>query len=133
MKYTRLESDKVIAGMENVRLDCARFERVPGADESFAMLRIVRKDLPFADQVEALFDLLDYLLKRESGQTVVFARFFLSDAANQEAEVLRRWEALGVSAPSPSFSNRLWTVRSWPLGSIPSRGLRCPARMICTR
>ena len=99
MKYTRLESDKVIAGMENVRLDCARFERVPGADESFAMLRVVRKDLPFGEQAEALFALLDYLLKRESGQTVVFARFFLSDAANQEAEVLRRWEALGVVCP----------------------------------
>lgn len=100
MKYTRLESDKVIAGMENVRMDCARFERVPGADESFAMLRVVRKDLPFADQVEALFDLLDYLLKQKNvGQPAVFVRFFLSDAANQEAEVLRRWEALGVVCP----------------------------------
>ncbi|MBR4712781.1 MAG: hypothetical protein IKP27_03785 [Paludibacteraceae bacterium] len=86
--------------MENVRMDCARFEHVPSSDESFAMLRIVRKELPFADQVEALFDLLDYLLKQKNvGQPAVFVRFFLSDAANQEAEVLRRWEALGVVCP----------------------------------
>ncbi|MBO7506924.1 MAG: hypothetical protein J6T67_06030 [Paludibacteraceae bacterium] len=100
MEYTKFENDKVIAGMENVRMDCARFEHVPGSDESFAMLRIVRKDLPFADQVEALFALLDYLLKQKNvGQPAVFVRFFLSDAANQEAEVLRRWEALGVVCP----------------------------------
>lgn len=100
MEYTKFENDKVIAGMENVRMDCARFEHVPGSDESFAMLRIVRKELPFADQVEALFDLLDYLLKQKNvGQPAVFVRFFLSDAANQEAEVLRRWEALGVVCP----------------------------------
>ena len=100
MKYTRLESDKVIAGMENVRMDSARFEHVSGADESFAMLRIVRKDLPFVEQVEALFALLDYLLKQNNmGQTAVFVRFFLSDAANQEAEVSRRWEALDIVCP----------------------------------
>lgn len=100
MEYTKFENDKVIAGMENVRMDCARFEHVPGSDESFAMLRIVRKDLPFADQVEALFDLLDYLLKQKNvGQPAVFVRFFLSDAANQEAEVFRRWKALGVVCP----------------------------------
>ena len=100
MEYTKFENDKVIAGMENVRMDCARFEHVPSSDESFAMLRIVRKELPFADQVEALFDLLDYLLKQKNvGQPAVFVRFFLSDAANQEAEVLRRWEALGVVCP----------------------------------
>ncbi len=100
MEYTKFENDKVIAGMENVRMDCARFEHVPGSDESFAMLRIVRKDLPFADQVEALFDLLDYLLKQKNvGQPAVFVRFFLSDAANQEAEVFRRWKALGIVCP----------------------------------
>ncbi len=99
MEYTRFETDKVIAGMENVRMDCARFEHVPGSDESFSMLRIVRKDLPFGEQAETLFSLLDHLLKREDGQTAVFVRFFLSDAANQEAEVLRRWKALGVVCP----------------------------------
>lgn len=100
MEYTKFENDKVIAGMENVRLDCARFEHVPGSDESFAMLRIVRKELPFEEQIASLFALLDYLLKQKAGkQTAVFVRFFLSDAANQEAEVFRRWKALGVVCP----------------------------------
>lgn len=100
MEYTRFEKDKVIAGMENVRVDYARFEHVPGADESFAMLRIVRKELPFEEQITSLFTLLDYLLKQKAGdQTAVFVRFFLSDAANQEAEVLRRWAALNVVCP----------------------------------
>ncbi|MCR5498752.1 MAG: hypothetical protein K6F48_13040 [Paludibacteraceae bacterium] len=99
MEYTSFETDKVIAGMENVRMDSARFEHVPGADESFAMLRIVRKYLSFGEQAEALFSLLDHLLKREGGQTAVFVRFFLSDAANQEAEVMRRWKDLGVVCP----------------------------------
>ncbi|MBR5374749.1 MAG: hypothetical protein IK131_08785 [Paludibacteraceae bacterium] len=86
--------------MENVRLDCARFGHVPGSDESFAMLRIVRKELPFEEQIASLFALLDYLLKQKAGkQTAVFVRFFLSDAANQEAEVFRRWKALGVVCP----------------------------------
>ena len=57
MEYTKFETDKVIAGMENVRMDCARFEHVPGADESFAMLRIVRKDLSFEEQIGSLFAL----------------------------------------------------------------------------
>lgn len=100
MEYTKFENDKVIASMENVRLDCARFGHVPGSDESFAMLRIVRKELPFEEQIASLFALLDYLLKQKAGkQTAVFVRFFLSDAANQEAEVFRRWKVLGVVCP----------------------------------
>ena len=85
MEYTRFETDKVIAGMENVRMDCARFEHVPGADESFAMLRIVRKELPFEEQIASLFALLDYLLKQKAGHgTAVFVSFFLSDVASME-------------------------------------------------
>jgi Putative translation initiation inhibitor, yjgF family len=100
MKYTIMESDKVLADMNNVRLDCARFAHAPGADESFAMVRVTRRDLSFGEQLDALFGLLGYYLgEKGSVRTAVFIRFFLSDAANQEAELLRRWELLGIVCP----------------------------------
>lgn len=95
MEYTKFETDKVIQGMDGVRLDCARFGNVRGADESFAMLKVTRSDLPFSAQAEAVFRLLEYWMKeKNASQKAVFARVFLSDAANQEQDVLERWNAL---------------------------------------
>lgn len=97
MEYTKFETDKVMQGMDGVRLDCARFGNVCGADESFAMLKVTRGDLPFSGQADAVFRLLEYWVKeRNASRSAVFVRVFLSDAANQEKEVMERWNSLGI-------------------------------------
>lgn len=100
MIYNKIESDDVIRRMGNVRLDCARFKGVSGAEESFAMMHVTDGSLSYAEQAEALFRLLEHWVRvKNSAQQPVFVRFFLSDAANQEADVMARWKTLLPECP----------------------------------
>lgn len=100
MIYNKIESDDVIRRMGNVRLDCARFKSVSGAEESFAMMHVTDGSLSYAEQAEALFRLLEHWVRvKNSAQQPVFVRFFLSDAANQEADVMGRWKTLLPECP----------------------------------
>lgn len=97
MEYVKFESDKYIQSLEHVRVDSAAWGRMQGPDESFTMFRITNLTLPFHEQAELLFRLLEYrYVQKEGRQTPVFVRFFLSDAANQEQDLLDRWQSLGI-------------------------------------
>lgn len=99
MIYNKIESDDMIRRVGGVRLDCARFKGVCGADESFAMLRVTNGALSFSEQADALFQVMEHWMKEKNkGQSSIFVRIFLSDAANQEADVMARWGRLDASA-----------------------------------
>lgn len=99
MIYSRIETDEAIRRIGSVRLDCARFKGVGSAEESFAFLHVTDPMLPYSQQADALFQLLKHwMMERNSSQTSVFVRFFVSDASNQEADVAHRWQELGSKA-----------------------------------
>lgn len=68
----------------HTRTEISRFIPSTGICEYHAIIHITRPELTFDQQLSALLDAYDYLLKHEAnGAKAVFKRFFLSDAANQ--------------------------------------------------
>ena len=69
----------------HTRTEISRFIPSTGICEYHAIIHITRPELTFDQQLSALLDAYDYLLKHEAnGAKAVFKRFFLSDAANQQ-------------------------------------------------
>ena len=68
----------------HTRTEISRFIPSTGICEYHAIIHITHPELTFDQQLSALLDAYDYLLKHEAnGAKAVFKRFFLSDAANQ--------------------------------------------------
>lgn len=71
------------------RTEVSRFIPPTGVCEYHAIIHITCPELTFDQQLSALLNAYDYLLKHElSGATAVFKRYFLSDAANQTDRLL---------------------------------------------
>ena len=64
----------------HTRTEISRFIPSTGICEYHAIIHITRPELTFDQQLSALLDAYDYLLKHEAnGAKAVFKRFFLSD------------------------------------------------------
>ena len=72
----------------NARADIFSFDNGTEVKEYHAMIHVDTPRLPFAMQLEAILNAYNQLLEELPGTQAVFKRYFLSDAANQQDEVV---------------------------------------------
>ena len=74
---------------ENARVEVFSFDCGTEVKEYHAMIHVTMPQLPFAKQLEAVLAAYDQLISETlPGAQTVFKRYFLSDAANQQDEVV---------------------------------------------
>ena len=74
---------------ENARAELFSFDCGTDVKEYHAMIHVTMPQLPFAKQLEAVLAAYDQLVNNAlPGAQAVFKRYFLSDAANQQDEVV---------------------------------------------
>ena len=74
---------------ETARADIFSFDNGTEVREYHAMIHVSQTGLPFAKQLEAVLNAYDRLVNDTlPGSQAVFKRYFLSDAANQQDEVI---------------------------------------------
>jgi enamine deaminase RidA (YjgF/YER057c/UK114 family) len=73
---------------ENASVQLFTFDNGTEVREHHAMIHVTDASLPFTKQLEAVTDAYDRLLQEIAGAQAVFKRYFLSDAANQQDEVI---------------------------------------------
>jgi len=74
---------------ENARAEVFSFDCGTEVKEYHAMIHVTMPRLPFAKQLEAVLAAYDHLISETlPGAQTVFKRYFLSDAANQQDEVV---------------------------------------------
>ena len=74
---------------ENARAELFSFDCGTDVKEYHAMIHVTMPQLPFAKQLEAVLAAYDQLVNNAlPGAQTVFKRYFLSDAANQQDEVV---------------------------------------------
>ena len=73
---------------ENARADVICFENGTEVKEYQAMIHVSRKQLSYAQQLEAIMNAYQGLLDRLPDTQAVFKRYFLSDAANQADDIV---------------------------------------------
>ncbi len=74
---------------ENARVEVFSFDCGTDVKEYHAMIHVTMPQLPFAKQLEAVLAAYDQLISETlPGAQTVFKRYFLSDAANQQDEVV---------------------------------------------
>ena len=74
---------------ENARAELFSFDCGTDVKEYHAMIHVTMPQLPFAKQLEAVLAAYDQLISETlPGAQTVFKRYFLSDAANQQDEVV---------------------------------------------
>ncbi len=72
----------------NTSVQLFTFDNGTEVREHHAMIHVTDASLPFTKQLEAVTDAYDRLLQEIAGAQAVFKRYFLSDAANQQDEVI---------------------------------------------
>jgi enamine deaminase RidA (YjgF/YER057c/UK114 family) len=72
----------------NASVQLFTFDNGTEVREHHAMIHVTDACLPFTKQLEAVTDAYDRLLQEIAGAQAVFKRYFLSDAANQQDEVI---------------------------------------------
>ena len=72
----------------NARADIFSFDNGTEVKEYHAMIHVDTPRLPFAKQLDAILNAYNQLLEELPGTQAVFKRYFLSDAANQQDEVV---------------------------------------------
>lgn len=74
---------------EHTRADVCCFNNGTDVKEYHVMIHVRTPNLPFSQQLEAVLSAYDQLLEGPlKGASAVFKRYFLSDAANQQDEVI---------------------------------------------
>ena len=74
---------------EHTRADICCFNNGTDVKEYHVMIHVRTPNLPFSQQLEAVLSAYDQLLEGPlKGASAVFKRYFLSDAANQQDEVI---------------------------------------------
>lgn len=73
---------------ENASVQLFTFDNGTEVREYHAMIHVTDGCLPFSKQLEAVTEAYAQLLQQTEGAQAVFKRYFLSDAANQQDEVI---------------------------------------------
>ena len=82
MEYKTITFDKAL-------VEICEFNNGTEVTEYHAMIHISQPGLPFVNQLEAILNAYNLLVEQElPGAQAVFKRYFLSDAANQQDDVI---------------------------------------------
>lgn len=73
---------------ENAHADVLCFDNGTEVREYHAMIHVSQRQLPYAQQLEAVMSAYNALLDRLPDSRAVFKRYFLSDAANQADDII---------------------------------------------